>query len=716
VFFYTGDNWSNFVSVAGRVSGICSKPAFGSLSDHAQYKWTSCICITIVEEYLDLVRRADMIKGLQLVLGDFSRINELDIQHFVLTFSKQLTGQVKSRLEYTCRQCILDSKGKLRQSTNVDRLSVNCQSTKCRQEMENVVEAEMQVSGNIVCDLVSDISPFEDLDHFEQRIRNRRNRIVNPVLILPQNIAFLGLARMSVRDNYFNHRSRINFIRMNQAILSENISQNVSALFKFPNSGIRDFNPTGSTKGYDAYFLLNKTVFENTVPTLTYGNTASLISSYTSMYVTGEGSFNFLTCHGFHKVASLTVYFGPFDLWIWMTVLVAMFCITIILTVTYFSFSCSSSNSISLKLILTVLSEAVELIFYALSVLLENGFQKLQFPRLSESVAKVAFITLAFMCVILGNLYKSIVTTDMITETTGTIPYETFKQLMHNNFNLIVVPSSDMRLKQGFAANNLSQSEVAKGEDGIAVFEKYELEHSYCDLVAYLYLILYRTYQFPFGFSEEILALKNGIESKLRLFGYEEDALVALATCQKKAFVGSVEEISDFIKFNRNRISLLRGKEKFLPHGKVWGIPYFAGGYVHRRMSQLISSGIYFMWEQTFYAKTRDELDISLKKTIEVKQSLDTNLGALFRIVALFWAFGFAMLCIELLLSILTLNFLHRIFSYIRQFIVKAIQAYILSLAKSQFYLYFATMRIRTNNNVNTRGKGNKAGRRDSVG
>jgi hypothetical protein len=155
-----------------------------------------------------------------------------------------------------------------------------------------------------------------------------------------------------------------------------------------------------------------------------------------------------------------------------------------------------------------------------------------------------------------------------------------------------------------------------------------------------------------FNFSnQKLLHLYEDITNRVRLFEFDEDALSELATCQKKAFVGSAEEIEDFVKFNKKQVPLVRGKEKFLPNSFVWRIPYTAGGFVHRRMSLLISSGIYSVWEKSFNAKTREQLDISLKKTIEAKQSLDTNLGALFKLIALAWILCVHMLFIEIFVS-----------------------------------------------------------------
>jgi hypothetical protein len=146
-------------------------------------------------------------------------------------------------------------------------------------------------------------------------------------------------------------------------------------------------------------------------------------------------------------------------------------------------------------------------------------------------------------------------------------------------------------------------------------------------------------------------AFTDDIKARLEVYDYEEGVLAQLATCEKKAFVGSAEEIDDFLKFNKNKVKLVRGKEKFLSHGFAWHARPKAGAYLRRRISQVISSGIYHAWEDSFYAKTRDELDISLKKTIETKQSLDTNLGALFKIIILAWSCCLGFFFIEVLLS-----------------------------------------------------------------
>jgi hypothetical protein len=362
--------------------------------------------------------------------------------------------------------------------------------------------------------------------------------------------------------------------------------------------------------------------------------------------MTAETSFDFITCHGFHKAAPLTVYLQPFDLPTWLTLMIAMFCLIFILTVA--SFYVHEKYISTIQLASAYFSKAATLTFYSFSVMLENNYGNFKFPEAGSSITKLASITLAFTCIVCGNVYKSVITTDMIKPIPGTIPYTHFSHL--TNFTLITIPSKDLRLEAGVLSTN--DSLRVTGRPALVIGKVLPSFDGSFDLGQYLNLIQYLT---PHNFYDENvckkLAFNNAIRARLRVFEYEEDALTQLSKCGKTAFVGSAEEIVDFLKFNRNRVQLVRGKEKFLPHTFAWRVPYSAGGYVHRRLSQMISSGIYHVWEETFYAKTRDELDISLKRTIERKQSLGTNLGALFKIVILAWAFCLFLFVTELLLS-----------------------------------------------------------------
>jgi hypothetical protein len=69
-------------------------------------------------------------------------------------------------------------------------------------------------------------------------------------------------------------------------------------------------------------------------------------------------------------------------------------------------------------------------------------------------------------------------------------------------------------------------------------------------------------------------------------------------------------------------------------------------------MAGLLSSGIWHVWVKVFYTKTRDDLEPRLKKTIEIKQGMDTNLGALFHIYAFAVTVAVAVLIMETLYSL----------------------------------------------------------------
>jgi hypothetical protein len=251
-------------------------------------------------------------------------------------------------------------------------------------------------------------------------------------------------------------------------------------------------------------------------------------------------------------------------------------------------------------------------------------------------------MNLAFMSIILGNIYRSIITTDMILPYIGTIPYDNFNQLV--NFTLFTVTVLGLRVPRESLTPRIKKDGIGENEGWL---------YESCDLLQYsIYRkMMFEEYKIDEG---EYLAMHQDIFDRVRLFEYEEDALASLGSCGTKAFVGSVEEIRDFLKFNGGRVKLGQGKVPLLPHNYYWRIPYFSGGYVQRRMTYLISSGIYHVWEKVYYAKTRDEIEPSFKKTMEMKQSLDTSLMALFKILSWSLSLSVAVFCSEFVLAVLS--------------------------------------------------------------
>jgi hypothetical protein len=238
-------------------------------------------------------------------------------------------------------------------------------------------------------------------------------------------------------------------------------------------------------------------------------------------------------------------YVQPFDVNIWVAVLIAILSLVSILTLTSLSLDDSS----------TVYSGhyrcIASLAFYSISVLLENSFGKIQLPKRGKLINSISFLILAFMCVILGNLYKSVITTDMISPIKGTIPYETLSQLVLENFTLIVVPAEDLRVRR----DSKSRYKDKVGLE-VALRNSVVLDDA-SDLTKYLDHFLSWSGYFSdhdAEFNDNLGELKNSIVGRLRMFEYEEDALAVLASCGKKAFVGSAEEVVDFLKFNHNRV------------------------------------------------------------------------------------------------------------------------------------------------------------------
>ena len=268
--------------------------------------------------------------------------------------------------------------------------------------------------------------------------------------------------------------------------------------------------------------------------------------------------------------------------------------------------------------------------------------------QFSRIISKLVFTILALICLILGCLYKSIITTDMIKPIPGTIPYHNYSQLQ--DFTFITLPAKDLvvpRQRNVFGSKKGNQSGQSLFRPTSDLCRSFELG-SYIERIrnALQYLGSERNQ------SKKVLEFYLDILNRIRIYEYEEDALARISKCnQKNAYVGDAEEIEDFLKFNKKKVKLGKGRDKFLAHNKFWIIPYYAGGFVHRRMAQLLSSGIYHIWEKIFYRKTREELDISLKRTIETNQSLDTNLGVLFKITGLGLTAGIFVFCIEILFS-----------------------------------------------------------------
>jgi hypothetical protein len=636
---------------------FCSKPPHGNTNDddantfqQYRYRWTSCIFVFVLPE----IKTGTLDQDLRdEILNVYQRNNRRDVQTFIFSFNEMGYKSLQiSKVEYVCQQCI---------GSRPTVWEIQCPLPTCRKQMEVMAAGKMEDGRNIVSLLTSEAPPYEryldaspsimtlfkmrpyglTLPLITESIKLRLGKL-GCILILPQHNASTGLLDMSLREYYFRYRDKINFIRMNQALLFEGVSKNTSKYFTFSNSGISDFNPSLNSAPFaedpSGYFEFgvnsNFMLFTNGMPQLYYTTVPHSAEGGTaSVYATSDTAFNFLTCHGFHKPNRISVYLAPFDWKIWIFILSATFCLIIIMAMTYCCWMSLRGHRT------TISAYIVNSTCYIISVLLENGYGNLHIPHHGRHVGNWVFLILAFLSVILGSLYKAIITTDMISPIIGSIPYENFSQLQ--NFTLVVIPSADMRVQRKSSDGKVSatrQVELGLLEKGVNLFASSDFTKYWRNIEL-----------MNENVSENFRYRHSSVTINTRVFEHEEDALAKLATCNKVAFVGSTEEIQDFDKFNQDRIKLGRGKVKFLSHNFYLIIPGWAGGFLQRRMAGLLSSGIWHIWAKVFYAKTRDELEHGLKKTIEIKQGLDTNLGALFQIYAFAVAFAIAVFTVEIL-------------------------------------------------------------------
>ncbi len=112
---------------------------------------------------------------------------------------------------------------------------------------------------------------------------------------------------------------------------------------------------------------------------------------------------------------------------------------------------------------------------------------------------------------------------------------------------------------------------------------------------------------------------------QVRLFPSQQETLKYVSTCEKRAFAGTSAELENFSElFRKNGVKFGAGNDKFYSKTIDEKIPQVAGEYLHRRMAEVMSSGLYQLWERIFYCETRDQLDPKLKTVgTEDKQKLE---------------------------------------------------------------------------------------------
>ena len=426
-----------------------------------------------------------------------------------------------------------------------------------------------------------------------------------------ENFPAVNFNRITHRNFYLVYRKTVSFIQIIQSILFENTPAEVSNVALAHSDKIFDYKEVESrVVTLDAHPFME--------------------TRQKKLYLAKKDSFNFVTCYGLHNKASLSVYLVPFDNLTWITLFSILFLTSCILT----AISCLSA-------VRTPLEQILSFWFYGVSMILENndgGKNPVYTSRITYT-PRIIFTILSYICIVIGCLYKAVITRDIISPLPDTILYERISQL--KNFELLVLPSYITQKENGTLMARLIEDRNNKSE-------KTEYDHILMTSLSV--------------FGEELSAIgrfdsdtkydAQSLISQLLIFPFKEDVYEYLEDCnQKRALVGLSIELENFIKSPIVQQSFGYGKDQFLPFNYYWQIPYAAGGYLHRRMSSIISSGIDQVWEKINWRKTRNELDESLRRTVEREQGLNTNLAALFKIVLIGEAIALFVFLMEMLIK-----------------------------------------------------------------
>jgi hypothetical protein len=295
--------------------------------------------------------------------------------------------------------------------------------------------------------------------------------------------------------------------------------------------------------------------------------------------------------------------------------------------------------------------QIVKFCFFSISTVLDNNTGNLSPPsRGNQShTGKLLFVSLAVVCIMIGNTYKAIITRDIISPLQNRISYEKIADL--TGFLFGVLPNKNVIEADDWTLEKVKNASMY--EDFInypkAAFDYNVMFSSFGEELANLFMIT--------PYHEEVdttLADKPYEEYYNRTFIHHsaEGVFHFLSDCSKKrAFIGFKNEIEEFMKYGDAKEVFAFGKDEFLSVEYFWQIPYGIGGYLHRRMSSIISSGICGLWESIYYSKNRNDLDLSLKVTLEKTQTLRSKLGALFLLQMFGLGAASAVFLVELLIG-----------------------------------------------------------------
>jgi hypothetical protein len=335
------------------------------------------------------------------------------------------------------------------------------------------------------------------------------------------------------------------------------------------------------------------------------------------------------------------VYLEPFDSLTW-------FILISILAITSFIVSATAVLIFDENFTHRILSFC----FYIISIIFDNNTGKLcpsSRGNMSQT-GKFVFLILVMVCLMIGNIYKGIITRDIISPLPNRILYDKISDL--SGFLFGVLPNRNVLATQALALEKIVNASRIYGDyikypkaafDFDLIFSTFGEELANLFIIGPLIDSTDRSWvDKPYAdyYNRTFI-----LPSPQKVFQFLRDC------SEKRAFIGFQNEIEEFMKYGNAKEVFAFGKDNFLPVEYFWQIPYAVGGYLHRRMGSIICSGIGGMWESIYYSKTRNELDLSLKVTLERAQTLQSNLGALFMLHILGLGVASAVFLFELLIS-----------------------------------------------------------------
>jgi len=483
-----------------------------------------------------------------------------------------------------------------------------------RLRMQDTIRVNYRRGRNVVAGLRTSFAP-----PFLPMLKMNEDQYYNNIHTSQQMFDYTR--KMTFRDYYFKYRGKVSYLRANQANLFEHIGSNISKLPK----DISLSNPK--------YLLLIRTEAVKRCDDIVYGQlgTYNSLSAPGFRYPSGSTYFNFMTCDGLRQNLTFGYYIQPFDLYTWCLFAAMVVSIALILLI----------NSIYDNETKDIISTNFKYCFYCISVVLENGFGSINQRRYLFSITYAIFV---FALFVIGNYYKAVFTMDIAAPLQRRISVEKVHELI--NWSIATLPYPHI---ESNTHNYIRQrlSTLSQG-NGLQVTEPN----------SFIYVTMYS----PLGSDSSrrvinsslvaVALLKQLLESDItRLFASQQEVLNHISTCDKKAFIGDLEQLKAFQKFSQNRVNFGVGKDRFLPRTYYWFIPKRCGKFLPRRLGLLFSSGIYDQIVNIFNARTRDEIGPELKTSVEEKQKLDSHLGHFFFIYLGSALIGTAAFLIELLVG-----------------------------------------------------------------